>query len=50
MDLLFEAAIDPILDRHAFHAVPLDDLRAIEIDTPDDLSRARALWRSGAVM
>lgn len=47
--LFFEAAIDPLLDRHPFLAVPLDDLRAIEIDTPDDLARARDLWQSGVL-
>ncbi|MHC4131889.1 MAG: phosphocholine cytidylyltransferase family protein [Planctomycetota bacterium] len=43
-DLFFEAAVDIILDEHVFYAMPLDDLRAIEIDNPDDYSSAKKLW------
>jgi choline kinase len=43
-NLFFEAAVDAILDEHVFYAMPLNDLRAIEIDNPDDYSSAKALW------
>ena len=45
-DLFFEAALDDILDRHAFMATPLGDLKAVEIDTPEDYARAKAIWTS----
>jgi len=44
--LFFEAALEDILDRHAFMAVPLGGLRAVEIDTPEDYVRAKSIWRS----
>lgn len=45
-DLFFEAALDETLHRHEFKAAPLGDLRAVEIDTPDDYARAKSLWTS----
>lgn len=45
-DLFFEAALDDILNRHVFLAAPLGDLKAVEIDTPDDYARAKSLWTS----
>ncbi len=44
-ELFFESAIDAILRECPATAVPLGRLRAIEIDTPDDLTRARNIWR-----
>ncbi len=45
-DHFFEAALDETLHRHAFKAAPLGELRAVEIDTPDDYARAKSLWTS----
>lgn len=42
--LFFEAALNDLLDTHVVTAMPLDELRAIEIDTPEDYERAQRLW------
>lgn len=42
--LFFEAALNDLLDHHVVTALPLGDLRAIEIDTPDDFQRARRIF------
>ena len=44
--LFFEAALGDILDCHAFMAAPLEGLKAVEIDTPEDYARAKAIWTS----
>lgn len=43
-DCFFEAALNDILDRHTFIAVPLGALKVVEIDTPEDYTRAKSLW------
>jgi choline kinase len=43
-DYFFESALADILDRHTFMAAPLGDLKAVEIDTPEDYARAQSLW------
>jgi choline kinase len=44
-DEWYEAAFQQLIDGgEAIHAVDLKQLRAIEIDTPEDLERARALF------
>ena len=43
--MFFESALDDILSSHAFLAVPIGDLRAVEIDTPEDYAAAKSLWR-----
>jgi choline kinase len=48
-NLFFEAAVDTLLATHVHRAVPMGDLRAVEIDSPEDLADARALWDSGAI-
>ena len=48
-DLFFESAVDPLLETHVHRSVPIGDLQAVEIDSPDDLAAARKLWRQGAV-
>lgn len=45
-NLFFEAAVDDILVQHAVLALPIGELRAIEIDTPDDYLAAQQLWES----
>lgn len=42
-DLFFESAVDYILERHVFTAVPIGGLRAVEIDTPQDYDAAKCL-------
>jgi choline kinase len=42
----FEAAVDDILAEHAFRAVSINGLPAIEIDTPEDYTAATRLWGS----
>ena len=49
-NLFFEAAVDVLLADHVHRSVPLGDLQAIEIDSPEDLSAAQALWESGAIL
>jgi len=44
-DVFFEAALDELLDEHPVYAMPIADLPAIEIDTPEDYERAEALCR-----
>ena len=39
-NLFFESALDDILTAHVFTCVPIGDLRAIEIDTPEDYAAA----------
>jgi choline kinase len=48
-NLFFEAAVDTLLAKHVHRAVPMGDLKAVEIDSPEDLSDARALWDSGVI-
>jgi choline kinase len=43
--LFFEAALDDTLSRHRYLATPIGDLRAIEIDTPEDYAAAKSLWQ-----
>jgi choline kinase len=43
-DFFFESALNDILDRHVFLAAPIGNLRAVEIDTPEDYARAKSLW------
>jgi len=47
--LFFESAVDDILARHEFLAVPIGDYASVEIDAPEDYHRAQALWRGGRV-
>jgi choline kinase len=42
--LFFESAVNNILKAHTFIAVPIGDLVAIEIDSPQDYQRANQLW------
>ncbi|MEK6799324.1 MAG: phosphocholine cytidylyltransferase family protein [Planctomycetota bacterium] len=42
--LYFESAIDAVLADHSFVAAPVGDLRAVEIDTPEDYERAKKLF------
>jgi choline kinase len=45
-DLFFEAAVEAILGEHSFYAMGMDGLSAIEIDSPEDYTTAKALWES----
>ncbi len=45
-DLFFEAALDDILDQQVFMAAPLGNLKAVEIDTPEDYARSKSLWNT----
>jgi len=40
----FEAALDELLATHVVRAMPIGDLPAIEIDTPQDYQRAEKMW------
>lgn len=42
-NLFFEAALNDILDQHIIRAAPIGNLRAIEIDTPQDYECAKKL-------
>jgi choline kinase len=44
--LFFEAALNDLLNDHIVTALPLDTLRAIEIDIPDDFQRAKRLFEA----
>jgi len=44
-NLFYESALDPILAHETVLASPLGQFRALEIDTPDDYTRAKQLWR-----
>jgi choline kinase len=48
-NLFFEAAVDELLADHVCRSVPIGDLRAMEIDSPEDWQAAQALWDSGAI-
>ncbi len=43
-DLLFEAAVDDLAHEHELRALRLGDLRAVEIDTPQDYETAKRQW------
>lgn len=47
--LYFESALNEILADLLFRAVPLGDLRAVEVDTPQDYEAALRLAESGVV-
>ncbi len=44
-DCFFETALDGVLGQHEFLAAPLGQLKALEIDTPEDYAMAKALWK-----
>jgi choline kinase len=44
--LFFEAAVESTLARRSLRCCPIDDLRAIEIDTPEDYGAARRMWEA----
>jgi len=46
-DLFFESAVNDILGSQAHWAVDIGDLKAVEIDSPEDLTSAQALWSAG---
>lgn len=46
-NLFFESAVDDILQKHVFLAMPIGELPAIEIDTPEDYQAAKRLWGVG---
>ncbi len=48
-DLFFESAVDSILSEHIVQAIPIQNLRAVEIDTPEDYTRAQDLWSSQVI-
>ena len=48
-DLFFESAVDPILAKHVHRSVSIGELRAVEIDSPEDLAAARELWEAGQI-
>ena len=48
-DCFFESALEDILDRHAFMVASLGELKAIEIDTPEDYARAKSLISTNAL-
>lgn len=48
-DLFFESAVDDILADHVHTAVTIGDLKAVEIDSPEDMDRARQLWDAGDI-
>lgn len=45
-DLLYEAALEPLLDDHPLQAVRIPPRTAIEIDTPDDYANAKRMWQT----
>jgi len=46
-NLFFESAVDPLLAAHVHRSVPIGELSAVEIDSPEDLAAARQLWQTG---
>lgn len=42
-NLFFETALNDILDQHIIQAAPMGNLRAVEIDTPQDYERAKKM-------
>jgi choline kinase len=48
-NLFFEAAVDELLADHVCTSVPIGQLRAMEIDSPEDWRAAQALWEAGGV-
>lgn len=48
-NLFFESAVDPLLARHVHRSVPIGDLQAVEIDSPQDLQAARQMWDCGQI-
>ncbi|HDZ21328.1 hypothetical protein LCGC14_0181090 [marine sediment metagenome] len=48
-DLFFESAVNDVLADHVHTAVTIGDLKAVEIDLPEDLDRARRLWGAGDI-
>jgi choline kinase len=48
-NVFFEAAVDELLASHVCTSVPIGDLRAMEIDSPDDWRDAQGLWDAGGV-
>lgn len=41
--LFYESAVNDILDQHIIQATPMGNLKAVEIDTPQDYERAKSL-------
>lgn len=41
--LFYESAVNDILDQHIIQARPMGNLKAVEIDTPQDYARAKSL-------